>query len=145
VGLGNYAVNAAPPDTNGAIGRRYTDGTGTHQWYVQWVNEAFAVFDAQTGTRVYGPANGNTLWQGFGGACQTSNPSDPINTLQPEASIFAGTGSQLRTLARWGDYSSLSVDPTDDCTMYFTTEYLATSGTFNWHTRVGKVKAGNCV
>ncbi len=38
--------------------------------------------------------------------------TDAANTMQPEASIFGGTGSQLRTLARWGDYSSLSVDPT---------------------------------
>src|ERR1051325_3891654 len=72
------------------------------------------------------------------------NATDPINTMQPEVSVFAGTGSQLRTLARWGDYAALSVDPTDDCTMYFTTEYLASSGTFNWHTRVGRLKAGNC-
>ena len=38
-GLGNgggYTPNAAPPDTNGAIGATQ---------YVQWVNEAFAVFD----------------------------------------------------------------------------------------------------
>ena len=64
--------------------------------------------------------------------------------MQPEAAIFGGAGSQTRTLSRWGDYASLSVDPTDDCTMYFTTEYLASSGTFNWHTRVGRVKASNC-
>ena len=52
IGQGNYAVNAAPPDTNGAVGL-------TH--YVQWVNEAFAVFDKSSHAMVYGPANGNTL------------------------------------------------------------------------------------
>jgi hypothetical protein len=69
VGIPNYGVNAAPPDTNGAA--------GTTQ-YVQWVNEAFAVYDKATGNLVYGPANGNTIWSGFGGPCQTSNDGDPI-------------------------------------------------------------------
>jgi hypothetical protein len=72
------------------------------------------------------------------------NASDPLNTMQTEGSMFGGTGSQLKTLNRWGDYASFSVDPADDCTMWFTTEYLATSGTFNWHTRIGKVKASSC-
>jgi hypothetical protein len=34
----------------------------------------------------------------------------------------------------------MSVDPADDCTMYFTTEYLQTDGKFNWSTRIGRVK-----
>jgi fibronectin type 3 domain-containing protein len=69
IGVGNYAVDAAPPDTNGAVGLSH---------YVQWVNEAFAVFDKATHARVYGPAAGNTLWQGFGGPCQQFNDGDPI-------------------------------------------------------------------
>jgi len=69
VGIPNYGVNAAPPDTNGAVGATQ---------YVQWVNEAFAVYDKATGNIIYGPANGNTLWSGFGGPCQTSNDGDPI-------------------------------------------------------------------
>ncbi len=80
VGLGNgYAVNAAPPDTEGSIG--YDPATGRHQ-YVQWVNEAFAVFDADTGAQLYpasGGAAGNTVWAGFsGGNCATNNDGDPI-------------------------------------------------------------------
>src|SRR5437870_7237274 len=39
IGLPNYAVNAAPPDPNGAAGLTQ---------YVQWVNEDFAVFDKGT-------------------------------------------------------------------------------------------------
>jgi hypothetical protein len=69
VGIPNYAVNAAPPDTNGAVGATQ---------YVQWVNEAFAVFDKATGATLYGPANGNTLWSGFGGPCEADNDGDPI-------------------------------------------------------------------
>jgi hypothetical protein len=64
--------------------------------------------------------------------------SDTLGTLgQGEATLYNGSGSQTGTLQRWGDYSSLSVDPVDDCTFWYTTEYLATSGTFNWHTRIG--------
>ena len=69
VGFGNYTVNVAPPDTNGAVGRTQ---------YVQWVNLSFAVFDKSDGSLVYGPAAGNTLWSGFGGACQNTNDGDII-------------------------------------------------------------------
>ena len=63
---------------------------------------------------------------------------------QGEGTLIAGTGSQLRTLSRWGDYSSLGVDPVDDCTFWFTSEYLASSGTFNWHTRIGTFQLPGC-
>jgi hypothetical protein len=65
--------------------------------------------------------------------------------LEAEASIFGGSGAQQRNLNRWGDYSSLSVDPVDDCTMWFTTEYLKQNGTFNWSTRIGKIKFNTCL
>jgi hypothetical protein len=45
---------------------------------VQWVNTRFAVYDKKTGGLKYGPANGNTLWNGFGGACATKNSGDPV-------------------------------------------------------------------
>ncbi len=72
--------------------------------------------------------------------------SDPLNTLrQAETVLVSGTGSQLPKLSRWGDYSSMVVDPTDDCTFWYTTEYLTTNGTFNWHTRIGTFKFPSCV
>ncbi len=70
--------------------------------------------------------------------------TDAVGTMSTESSIYGGSGSQLRTLNRWGDYSSLSVDPVDDCTMWYTTEYLKQNGTFNWSTRIGKWKFNNC-
>jgi hypothetical protein len=71
-------------------------------------------------------------------------PGDAAGTLGAESSIIVGTGSQLRTLNRWGDYSALTVDPVDDCTFWYTTEYLKTSGTFNWSTRIASFKLGTC-
>jgi hypothetical protein len=70
VGNGDYgfAPDAAPPDTEGAVGATQ---------YVQWVNESFAVFN-KSGGIVFGPTPGNTLWSGFGGGCETNNDGDPI-------------------------------------------------------------------
>ncbi|HEY0805129.1 MAG TPA: hypothetical protein VGD84_08700, partial [Pseudonocardiaceae bacterium] len=47
-------------------------------------------------------------------------------------------------LSRWGDYSSMTVDPTDDCTFWYTNQYIPSNGTFNWKTRVGTFKFTNC-
>ena len=48
---------------------------------------------------------------------------DPLGEMTvPEYSIAEGTGV-LETSNRYGDYSHLSVDPTDELTMWFTSEY----------------------
>src|SRR5437879_12168220 len=67
-------------------------------------------------------------------------PTDALNTLQTENSIIEGAGSQLPNLNRWGDYSGMSVDPVDDCTFWYTNEYLQANGTFNWSTRIATFK-----
>ena len=71
---------------------------------------------------------------GFSASSSSINPQiryagrlagDPPNTLaQGESTLFAGTGSQTDTFSRWGDYSDLTVDPTDDCTFWYTTRVL---------------------
>jgi hypothetical protein len=71
-------------------------------------------------------------------------PTDPSGTMEAESSIQGGVGSQTGNLHRWGDYSNISVDPVDDCTFWYTTEYLKTSGSFNWSTRVGTFKFPSC-
>jgi len=72
------------------------------------------------------------------------SPADPLGTLASELTVQDGTGSQTGGLTRWGDYSSISVDPVDDCTMWYTTEYLKNSGSFNWSTRIGNFKFTSC-
>jgi hypothetical protein len=64
--------------------------------------------------------------------------------MESEASIFEGTGSQTGGLSRWGDYSSMSIDPADDCTFWYTNEYLPSDGSFNWHTRIGSFSFLGC-
>ena len=71
---------------------------------------------------------------------------DAVGTMsQGEGTIIAGAGSQTGSnLTRWGDYSSMTVDPTDDCTFWYTNEFIPANGTFNWSTRVGTFKFPNC-
>ena len=65
--------------------------------------------------------------------------ADPLNTMtQGEGTLIAGTGAQTHTAARWGDYSMLSVDPSDDCTFWFTSEYVQTTGSAPWRTRLSR-------
>ena len=70
---------------------------------------------------------------------------DPVDTLpQAEAEIIAGGGSQTHTSARWGDYSAMSVDPVDDCTFWYTQEYIAVTGSAPWRTRIASFRFPNC-
>ncbi len=70
---------------------------------------------------------------------------DSLNTMtQGELEIRTGTGSQTHTAARWGDYSAMSVDPTDNCTFWYTQEYYQTTSSAGWQTRVGSFNFGNC-
>ncbi len=71
-------------------------------------------------------------------------PSDGAGSLETEMSIVSGTGSQTGGLTRWGDYSAMTVDPTDDCTFWYTQEYMKTNGTFNWNTRIASFKFPAC-
>jgi hypothetical protein len=71
--------------------------------------------------------------------------SDPPGTLpQGEVTLAAGGGSQTHASARWGDYSSMNMDPTDDCTFWFTTEYYPTTSAAGWRTRIGSFKHPSC-
>jgi len=70
--------------------------------------------------------------------------SDPLGTMEAEQVMFAGTGSQIDGVDRWGDYSGLTVDPADDCTFWYTNEYLVNDGSFNWHTRIGSFSVPPC-
>lgn len=71
-------------------------------------------------------------------------PSDPSGALESENSIIEGAGSQTGNLNRWGDYSAISIDPIDDCTFFYTTEYIPSNGSFNWNTQVASFKFNGC-
>jgi hypothetical protein len=75
-------------------------------------------------------------------------PSDPLGTLESEVVLKEGEGSQSGdAYDRWGDYTSMTVDPTDDCTFWFTEEYLKATGQnggFNWSTAIGSFTFAGC-
>ncbi|HEY6606807.1 MAG TPA: carboxypeptidase regulatory-like domain-containing protein [Gaiellaceae bacterium] len=80
--------NCAPPDTNGEVGLSQ---------YVQIVNTGFQVFDKNTGASVFGPVAITSLWQGFGGVCETNGFGDPVALYDQLANRwvitqFAGSG-----------------------------------------------------
>ena len=113
-----------------------------------------------TGKQEYGnyaltfpsPANGN-IAVGFNAMSKSDfssvyvagrKTSDPAGSMFGPVRLALGSGVQFNSYKRWGDYSSMTVDPKDDCTFWYTQEYYVASGSFNWATRVGAFKFDNC-
>ena len=71
-------------------------------------------------------------------------PTDPKGTMETEATIIGGTGSQPDTSSRWGDYSNMGID-NDGCTFVYTTEYYKVIQSFDWSTEVAKIKFPTCM
>src|SRR3954453_14796174 len=152
----DHTVDANAPSGNRAGIRWYELRKTTGNWAVQ-----------NQGT--FGPADGLYRWMGsaamdgdgnlaagysIGNGTAPNYPSlayagrlasDAPNTLgQGEAILHMGTGSQTATGSRWGDYSMMSTDPVDDCTFWYTTEYLQTTGPNPWRTRIGSFRFPTC-
>jgi len=70
---------------------------------------------------------------------------DPAGQMtQGEGVFIDGPGAQGFNLSRWGDYTMMAVDPSDDCTFWYTNEYIPSNGTFNWRTRIGSFRFPEC-
>jgi hypothetical protein len=102
----NNVNGVLPPDTNGDVGPNH---------YVQWVNLSFAIYN-KSGTRLYGPAAGNTLWSGFGGACQTTNDGDPIVQYDHLANRWMMSQFALPNYPNGPFYQCIAVSQTGDPT-----------------------------
>ena len=98
--------NCAPPDTVGEVGQTQ---------YVQMVNEGMQVFNKSTGASIFGPVGISTIWNGFGGVCQSSGSGDPVVLYDQLAN-------------RWiiSQFAGASV-PTDECVAVSTTNDAAGS------------------
>jgi hypothetical protein len=68
---------------------------------------------------------------------------DTFGTLQDESFLVVGGGSQTG-YNRWGDYSAMRIDPSDDCSFWYTQEYQATTQSANWNTRIGSFRFPSC-
>jgi len=125
----------------------YQQGTfapsdGVHRWMASAAQDkngnialGYSVVDATTvkpGIRYTGRLSGDTLGQ---------------MTLG-EGSVIDGTGVQTTTNSRWGDYTSLNIDPVDDCTFWYVNEYYTAAGqassTAGWQTRIASFKLPGC-
>jgi hypothetical protein len=150
----NHSVQQPGAATDGPVGVR---------WY-ELRNPATAPAVYQQGT--WAP-DGNSRWMGsiamdkmgnialgysitgpslFPGVRYTGRMrSEPLGRMEPEAVIVEGGGVQVDTFNRWGDYSAMTVDPVGDCALWYTQEYEAATGNFNWHTRIANFRFGNCM
>jgi hypothetical protein len=62
----------------------------------------------------------------------------PGNLAQGEAIMFNGSGAQTHPAGRWGDYTYTAIDPSDGMTFWHVNEYLPTTSSASWFTRIGK-------
>jgi len=70
-------------------------------------------------------------------------PTDALGTMSAEASIIEGKGSQTG-YTRWGDYTSMRIDPSDDCTFWYVNEYYPVTSSYGWYTRIASFKFNGC-
>ncbi len=100
-------------------------------------------------------SSGN-IAMGYSVSSDTTSPSirvtgrladDPLGTMTfSELEIATGGGHQnpYGGNNRWGDYSTMSIDPSDDCTFWYTQEYITTVGSFIWRSRIAAFKFDEC-
>jgi hypothetical protein len=70
--------------------------------------------------------------------------TDPLNQMtMDERGIINGGGSQTDNSRRWGDYSSMAVDPYSPNTFWYTQEYYSSTSASSWKTRIGSFSFGN--
>jgi hypothetical protein len=69
------------------------------------------------------------------------NANSPLGTMPlGEGIIINGTGSQTGTASRWGDYTDMTIDPTDDSTFWYVNEYVPTTSPIGWRLRIGSFR-----
>jgi hypothetical protein len=95
----------------------------------------------------YSVVNGTTVFPGIRYTGRVA--SDPLGTMpQGEGTIINGTGVQTTVNSRWGDYTSMNIDPVDDCTFWYVNEYYTAAGQASspagWQTRIASFKLPGC-
>ncbi|TQM63863.1 hypothetical protein [Humibacillus xanthopallidus] len=133
------------------------DGSGTYSLYQQgtyapgdgvnrWMG---SVAQNKKGDMAlgYSVVNGTTVFPGIRYTGRLAGDSLGQMTLG-EGVVIDGTGVQRSTNSRWGDYTSMNVDPVDDCTFWYVNEYYTAEGqassTVGWQTRIASFKLPGC-
>jgi hypothetical protein len=120
----------------------YAPADGVHRWMgsiAQDKNGAMALG--------YSVVNATTVFPGIRYTGRVS--TDPLGQMpQGEGTIINGTGVQTTVNSRWGDYTSMNVDPVDDCTFWYVNEYYTAAGQASspagWQTRIASLKLPGC-
>jgi hypothetical protein len=115
----------------------YAPGGGIHRWM-----GSIAMDEQGNMALGYSVSNAVDVFPGIRYAGRLAG--DPLGKMaQSEAVLFNGHGSQLAT-ARWGDYTSMNVDPSDGCTFWYVNEYYRRSSAAGWRTRIGAFRFPGC-
>ena len=138
---GGYTPDAAPPDTNGAVGGPVVNNKSSQ--FVQWVNEAYAVYNTTTGSVIAGPTLGNKLWTGFGGPCATYNDGDPIVQWDKVNRRWILTQFAVSQGSRVGYAQCVAVSKTEDATGAYNLYAFNYGTNFNDFPKVGVGTDGN--
>ena len=121
----------------------FAPGDGVHRWM------GSAAMDWQGNMALgYSVVNGVDVYPGIRYTGRLKG--DPLGSMTlGEGVIVNGTGVQRTTNSRWGDYTSMNIDPVDDCTFWYVNEYYTLAGqlssTAGWQTRIASFKLPGCV
>ena len=132
-------------DENGAYSiyqqGTYDPGDGVHRWM-----GSIAMDKKGNIALGYSVVNGTTVFPGIRYTGRLAG--DPLGQMTlGEGTIINGSGVQTNTNSRWGDYTDMTVDPTDDCTFWYVNEYYQTTEPppdRKWQTRIGSFKLPGC-
>jgi hypothetical protein len=87
---------------------------------------------------------------GYSASSNTAFPSimvtgrlknDPLGTLRQEIVQRHSPAAQLES-NRWGDYGAMTVDPVNNCTFWFTTEFVSADNL--WRTQIATYRFPGC-
>jgi hypothetical protein len=120
----------------------YAPGDGVNRWMGSIAQDKFG--NMALG---YSVVNGVDVYPGIRYTGRTA--ASPMGMMDlGEGTIIDGTGVQLTTNSRWGDYTSMNVDPVDDCTFWYINEYYTAAGQASslagWQTRIASFKLPGC-
>jgi hypothetical protein len=120
----------------------YAPNDGVHRWMGSIAQDAKG--DMALG---YSVVNGTDVFPGIRYTGRLFG--DALGQMtQGEGVVINGSGVQTTTNSRWGDYTDMTVDPTDDCTFWYVNEYYTAAGQASsaagWQTRIGSFKFPGC-
>jgi hypothetical protein len=119
----------------------YAPDDGVHRWL-----GSIAMDHSGNAALGYSVVNATSVFPGI--RYTTRLAQDPAGQMGAEATVINGSGVQRTTNSRWGDYTTMSIDPADDCTFWYANEYYTLPGqlssTAGWQTRIASFRLPQC-